>query len=57
LVKENNKSLVDDIINKISIKELVKDLNSFEEHMNILEPILCKDTNNTKLFEDIRTAH
>lgn len=57
LVKENNKSLVTDVINKISIKELLKDLSTFEEHMNILEPILCKDTYNTKLFDDIRSAH
>lgn len=57
LVKENNKSLVDDIIGKISISELLKDLTTFEEHMYTLEPIMLKDTNNTKLFDSIREAH
>jgi len=48
---------MEDIISKVSISDLSKDITNFEEHMKILEPICCKDKFNQELFDNIRDVH
>lgn len=57
LVKENNQSLINDVVSKLTLQDLAKDILVFEEHFNTLEPICCKDKNNTEYFDQIRQAH